>query len=102
MPPATRETTEISTQDLWEGAALMVKGCNLKDLTVFDSAGKKVATFVLAGEKIELARAEYQSGRASCNVAMLKATMTRLKDMLFQRVRELERSKERKCSGYQR
>ena len=97
------EHTELKIQDLFEGAYLLCRGFNLKDLTVTGATGKKIATFTLTGDQIQIAADEYRSGRASCNIAMLKCTMSRLKDMMFERIRSMEspRRNER-CSDYQK
>jgi len=90
---------EIQIQDLFEGAFLLCKGFNLKDLNVTGSNGKKIVTFILSGNQIQTAREEYQSGRASCNVAMLKCTMSRLKDAMFERIRSMERPRRNLCQS---
>ena len=83
-----RDQTEI--QDLYEGAFLLCCGFCLKDFKITNTYGKKIVTFILAGEKIENARSEYRSGTASCNVLLLKISMDKLKDLMFQSIRKIE------------
>ena len=96
------KTNELQIQDLYEGAYLLCCGFDFKDLNITGNNGKKIVTFILSGEEIQIASNEYRSGRASCNVAMLKCTMSRLKDAMFERIRSMERPmrKEYKCSDY--
>ncbi|MBF0197708.1 MAG: hypothetical protein HQL32_08355 [Planctomycetes bacterium] len=106
-----RDETEV--RDLFEGAYLLIKGFELKDLTVTNSSGRKVGTFVLSGEKVQIASEDYRSGRATANVKMLKMTVDHLKDLLFQKIKKVElhqhikrtlreQGEERKCLGYQK
>lgn len=79
---------EIRVRDLYEGAYLLCRGFQLKDLTVLGRNGRKVVTFVIAGDGVEPASEEYRAGRATANVALLKFTMEKLKDRMFTRIRE--------------
>ena len=81
---------ETQVRDLFEGAYLLMRGFELKDLNVTNSSGKKVVTFILSGDKVQVASDDYRSGRATANVKMLKMTVDHLKDLMFQRIRKVE------------
>ena len=82
---------EIEVQDLYEGAYLLCRGFQLKDLTVICSNRKPIVTFIIIGDDVVAMAKEYRSGRATANVAMLKFTMEKLKDQMFTKIRELEK-----------
>ena len=84
---------EIRIQDLYEGAYLLCRGFQLKDLIVISNHGKPIVTFVIAGDGILTTANEYRFGRATVNVAMLKFTMEKLKDQMFEKIRESDREK---------
>ena len=86
---------EIRVQDLYEGAYLLCRGFQLKDLTVIGNNGKPVVTFVIVGDDVLTTANEYRYGQATVNVAMLKFTMEKLKDQMFSKIREIERRKRR-------
>lgn len=81
---------ETQVRDLFEGAYLLMRGFELKDLNVTNSSGKKVVTFILSGDKVQVASDDYRCGRATANVKMLKMTVDHLKDLMFQRIRKVE------------
>ena len=82
---------EIRVQDLYEGAYLLCRGFQLKDLRVISSKGKPVVTFVIVGDDVLTTANEYRYGQATANVAMLKFTMEKLKDQMFAKIRDLEK-----------
>ena len=86
---------EIRVQDLYEGAYLLCRGFELKDLTVIGSNGKSIVTFIIVGDDVVTISQEYRSGRAMANVAMLKFTMEKAKDQMFTKIRELEKRNQR-------
>ena len=43
-------SNEIRVRDLFEAAYLMCQGCDLADMSISGSNGRKVVTFVFAGE----------------------------------------------------
>ena len=81
----------IEIQDLYEGAYLICQGFSLDGLDLRGTNGRKVVSFIISGEGIKSADAEYRAGRAMANVALLKFTMDQLKDQMFARIRERER-----------
>ncbi len=86
------------TTDLLEGAYLLCRGFKLQRITVVGSNGKKLCTFAF-GEGAKTAADEYREGRATCNVALLKYTLTHLKREMFRKIKEIEtKEKESACS----
>ena len=90
---------EIRVQDLYEGAYLLCRGFQLKDLTMIGNSGKPVVTFVIVGDDVLTTANEYRYGQATVNVAMLKFTMEKLKDQMFAKIRELEKRTRRNADN---
>ena len=84
------EHSEISIKDLYEGAFLLAEGFQLGRITVLRNNGKKLCAFTFRGEGAQRAPDTYRQGRATCNVALLKFTMEKLKDTMFEKIREHE------------
>jgi hypothetical protein len=84
------EQSEISIRDLYEGAFLLTEGFQLGRITVLRNNGKKLCAFTFRGEGAQRASDAYRQGRATCNVALLKFTMEKLKDTMFEKIREQE------------
>ena len=97
------DRSEISIKDLYEGAFLLAEGFQLGRITILRNNGKKLCAFTFRGEGAQRASDEYRQGRATCNVALLKFTMEKLKDTMFEKIREHEQraqGKEREtCSA---
>lgn len=89
----------ITISDLYESAYLLCCGFNLGRVTVIGSNGKKLCTFTFNGEGAQRASDDYRQGRATANVALLKFTMEKLKDAMFEKIREQERKEREKCSA---
>jgi hypothetical protein len=81
----------ITISDLYEGAFLLCMGCNLRRVTVIGNNGKKLCTFTFEGKGAQRASDDYRQGRATANVALLKFTMEKLKDVMFEKIREHEK-----------
>ena len=80
----TEEQTQV--QDLYEGAYLLCRGFKFTDLTVTDSNGRKIATFVLSGKEVLLASEDYKSGRATANVKLIKDAVNLLRDAMNHKI----------------
>lgn len=91
MGPREKNLDQIQVQDLFEGAFLLCRGFEIKNLTVKNQNGRKVALFCFEGENIKSTQEEYKQGQATCNIAFLKFTLDNLKDQMFKKFRELER-----------
>ena len=83
------------TKDLFEGAYLLCRGFELRRITVVGSNGKKLCTFAF-GEGAKTASDEYREGRATCNVALLKYTLTHLKREMYKKIEEIENRETKK------
>ena len=90
---------EIRVQDLYEGAYLLCRGFQLKDLTIISNQGKPVVIFIIVGDDVLTTANEYRYGQATANVAMLKFTMEKLEDQMFAKIRELEKRKRTRRSA---
>jgi hypothetical protein len=85
------KSPDITISDLYEGAYLLCRGFQLNRITVIGSNGKKLCAFTFRGEGAQRASDEYKQGRATANVALLKFTMEKLKDQMFEKIREHEK-----------
>ena len=90
---------EINIHDLYEGAYLLCAGLKMKDLTVLGSNGRKLCTFTFEGDRAVELSDEYKAGRATVNLALLKFTMEKLKDRMFEKIREMEEREKRHGAG---
>ena len=93
------EHSELSIRDLYEGAFLLSEGFQLGRITVLRNNGKKLCAFTFRGEGAQRASDEYRQGRATCNVALLKFTMEKLKDTMFEKIREHEQGAQRSSAA---
>ena len=93
-------TNDIHIHDLYEGAFLLCRGLDLKDLTITGTNGKKLVTFIFSGNAAQRASQLYRRGKATANVAMLKFTMEKLKDRMFEKIREKEREERTNAAPY--
>ena len=80
-------TENTQVQDLYEGAYLLCRGFKFTDLTITDSNGRKIATFVLSGKEVHLASQDYKSGRATANVKLIKDAVNLLRDAMNHKIR---------------
>ena len=105
MQSQTDKSQELTIKDMYEGAYLLCRGLELKDLTIVGNNGKKLVTFTFTGHQIEEISEEYRTGRATVNLALFKFTMEKLKDRMFALIREKEKAENRrkeKCLDYQK
>lgn len=83
---------QARVKDLFEGAYLLIRGCEIADLQVeVDSRGRKTGTFVFSGEGIEDDLKGYRRGVVSANVKQIKSMVDFLKGLLFDEIRRIER-----------
>ena len=87
MRKTENQTNETKVQDLFEGAYLLCRGFKFTDLTVTDSNGRKIATFILSGKEVHLASQDYKSGRATANVKLIKDAVNLLRDAMNHKIR---------------
>ena len=87
MRKIENQVDKTQVQDLYEGAYLLCRGFKFTDLTVTDSNGRKIATFVLSGKEVHLASQDYKSGRATANVKLIKDAVNLLRDAMMHKIR---------------
>ncbi len=90
---------KYQTQDLFEASFILSKGVELRSLTFSEYQGKRVAFFVFEDEEAKSLSESFKIGQATANICIFKISMNRLKDLLFERLRNSE-NKERRCLGY--
>ena len=89
------ESTKIRTQDLFEASYLMSQGIELNKLEVKKSSKGKTAFFIFNSQQAKEESNRFKAGQASANVCVLKVSMNHLKDLLFKRLRDLEKGNRR-------
>ena len=87
MRKTENQIDKTEVQDLYEGAYLLCRGFKFTDLTVTDTNGRKIATFVLSGKEVHLASEDYKSGRATANVKLIKDAVNLLRDAMMHKIR---------------
>lgn len=80
----------IETKDLWQSAFMLAQGASLADVNArnngsasLTTGGKREVYFILTGDNIAALAREFRSGRATCNVASLRASMLHLKEEMY-------------------
>ena len=88
-----RDQTQVD--DLFEASYLLCKGFEVHEIQVQGRKRKKPQlSFIFEGEAAKSESNKFKMGRATANVSMLKVSMTHLKDLLFRRLRDLEKGKQ--------
>ena len=82
---------EVRVRDLFEAAYLLCQGCDLADMTITGTNGRKVVTFLIAGAGVREGSTAYRTGHATASVPLIKLTIDHLKDQMFDAIRERER-----------
>ncbi len=77
---------EIKTKDLWQSAYVLAEGGSLKQAELGERSKGEVF-FVLDGSSVEELARQFRSGQALCNVSRLKASMSHLKEVMFETLR---------------
>lgn len=80
----------ILTRDLYEGAYLLSRGMELKEIWKDGNNGKKSVVFEFMGDDVDLLRKDYQIGKAEVNILKLKSSLNELKDRMFNILRNKE------------
>lgn len=76
----------LATKDLWQSAFMLAQGSSLDDVQTRNN-GRREVFFVLTGDNIARLAREFRSGRATCNVASLRASMIHLKEEMYKVIR---------------
>ena len=70
------------TTDIYKGAFLLSKGGSLSGIS-FDG-DRHIATFMFTGEGLQRLDREYCTGKALVNPVILRRSLNRLRDLLFE------------------
>jgi hypothetical protein len=79
----------FETTDIFRGAFLLCSGGDLTGVRV-RSNGKRIATFLIAGENLAELDRDYRTGRALVNPVQLRESLNHLRDVMFQKLREYD------------
>ena len=82
---------KLRVRDLFEASYLLCRGCELREMEIEGQRGKPIVHFIFEGDNAKGESDRFKMGQAMANVCMLKVSMNRLKDLLFQRLRDSER-----------
>jgi hypothetical protein len=85
-----KEATVLQTEDLFLGAFGLTRGGELAGIEIRGVNGKRLAVFRIAGPDMQQAERDYYNGPALVNLRLLKAEVTRLKNLAFEALREEE------------
>ncbi len=80
----------LSTTDLYEGAYLLSRGIKLEKIWQDNERRKRAVVFEFEGECLCELREKYIQGRARANIFKFKNSITELKDVMFNLLREKE------------
>jgi hypothetical protein len=94
-------SAKYQTQDLYEASFILSKGIELRDLCFSLHQGKRTAFFIFDDDDAKSLSDSFKIGQATANICIFKISMNRLKDLLFERLRNSE-TKESVCSGLTR
>lgn len=89
----------LLTEDLFLGAYGLTRGGELAGIEVRGVNGKRLAVFRIAGADMQQAERDYYQGPALVNLRLLKAEVTRLKNLAFEALREEESRHAREQRG---
>ena len=78
----------VKISDVWNCAYLLINGVQIDNVEVINNNEKLSVYFVLSGKDAEKLDLEFKTGKASANITQLKLTVTHLKDLMFDKLRE--------------
>ena len=79
----------LETTDIFRGAFFLCMGGALSGVR-FRRDGRHTASFLFTGPDLDRHDIDYMNGRARVNPLQLKESLNRLRDILFERLREKE------------
>ncbi|NOY69850.1 MAG: hypothetical protein GXP53_10265 [Deltaproteobacteria bacterium] len=82
-------TSRLETTDIFRGAFFLCMGGALSGVK-FRRDGRKNASFLFTGPDLDRHDRDYMNGLARVNPLQLKESLNRLRDILFERLREKE------------
>ena len=83
-------TERIQVRDLYESAWLLSNGFHLEQMLVSNN-GKVTVTFVITGNGVTSSIETFRSGQAKGNVPLFTFTLEKLKDRMFEQLRNRDR-----------
>jgi hypothetical protein len=81
------KTNSLETTDIFRGAFFLCQGAELNGIR-FRNNGKRIATFLITGEGLDRLDKDYMSGTALVNPVQFRESLNRLRDILFEKLRE--------------
>lgn len=79
----------LETTDIFRGAFLLASGGELAEVRIRNN-GRRIATFLIAGENLAGLDRDYRTGRALVNPLQLRESLNHLRDVMFKKLRERE------------
>ena len=67
--------TEISTNDAWEAAYMLLAGATLNEIEGAQTDGRIICRMVLTGENVSKLQITYLNGEAQANILNLRRTL---------------------------
>ena len=80
---------DMETTDIFRGAFMLASGGELAEVRVRNN-GRRIATFLIAGENLAELDRDYRSGKALVNPLQLRESLNHLRDVMFEKLREYE------------
>ncbi len=78
---------KLETTDIFRGAYFLCMGGSLADVR-FRCNGKRIASFMFTGTDLDQLDKDYMSGDALVNPIQFRESLNRLRDILFERLRD--------------
>ena len=78
---------QLEITDIFRSAYLLCSGADLDGIR-FKSNGKRIALFMIKGDKLDELDRDYRSGQALVNPLKLRESLNHLRDILFEKLRE--------------
>ncbi|MDY6974158.1 MAG: hypothetical protein SV775_17865 [Thermodesulfobacteriota bacterium] len=79
----------IETTDMFRGAFFLCKGGDLTDVRIRNN-GKPIASFLITGNHLDQLDKDYLNGDALVNPVQYRESLNRLRDILFENLRQNE------------
>ena len=94
----------LETTDIFRGAFFLCSGGDLAEVRVRNN-GKRIASFLFTGADLDQLDKDYMNGKALVNPVQFRESLNRLRDILFENLREdnggTRYDRKRKDRGYQ-
>ena len=83
----------MKTTDIHEASYLVCEGHHLENVLIGENRGRRSVFFVFGDYETKESHKKYLEGRAVANVTEMKTCISRLKDCMFNKLREFESGK---------